>query len=455
MNGELKFYLITDTHHYAVKDLGYSEHQDQKCLNETGAILDAAFEKFAAQSEIDIVLIAGDLSNNGEMASHLELIEKLNKLQQAGKRVYLITATHDYTYRPDGEQEGKTAVSEGGTSRAMLRGLYEAFGFREAIAEYPGDNLSYVVQLAPGYRLLCLNDDGNGRSYCGYDDSHLAWILDQIKAARESGNYIFAMSHHPVLPPSPIYPVFSKRDMLGDYEKMSTVFADAYLEFIFTGHSHMQNIGCKTTEKGNTIWDINTGSLAGYPTPIRKVTLNANALTVKTEKLDSFDWDFQGKDPQEYLRDRFDFLINDIFDSMAYNFDHFADLAGGFSMDRKTAYKLKTPIKLAGKFMQKLTLGKAGQLLFIRRKIDKSVRGLLIKDLLVEIVRNVFAGTEHYSPDTPEYRAVMAITARLAPLVRRLAKGADFARDLPGFVAQIIYDDTPDNDAALPVSHPV
>ncbi|HQH63381.1 MAG TPA: metallophosphoesterase, partial [Clostridiales bacterium] len=184
MNGELKFYLITDTHHYAVKDLGYSEHQDQKCLNETGAILDAAFEKFAAQSEIDIVLIAGDLSNNGEMASHLELIEKLNKLQQAGKRVYLITATHDYTYRPDGEQEGKTAVSEGGTSRAMLRGLYEAFGFREAIAEYLGDNLSYVVQLAPGYRLLCLNDDGNGRSYCGYDDSHLAWILDQIKAAR-------------------------------------------------------------------------------------------------------------------------------------------------------------------------------------------------------------------------------------------------------------------------------
>jgi len=455
VNGELNFYLITDTHHYAVKDLGYSDHEDQKCLNETGAILDAAFEKFASQSEIAIVLIAGDLSNNGEMASHIELIEKLDQLQRNGKKVYLITATHDYTYRPDGEQEGKTSAGEGGTSRAMLRDLYEAFGFRDAIAEYPGDNLSYVAQLAPGYRLLCLNDDGNGRSYCGYDDNHLAWILDQIKAARESGNYIFAMSHHPVLPPSPIYPVFSKRDMLGDYEKISKIFADAGLEFVFTGHSHMQNIGFVTNENGNTLWDINTGSLAGYPTPIRKVTLDGSAMTVKTEKLDTFDWDFKGKDPQEYLRDRFDFLINDIFDSMAYDFERFADLAGGFSMDRKTAYKLKIPIRIAGRIMQKLTLAKAGRLLFVRKKIDNSVGGILIKDLLVEIVRNVFAGTEHYSPDTPEYRAVMAITERLSPLIRRLAKGAAFTQDLPGFVAQIIYDDTPDNDAVLPVRHPV
>ena len=38
---------------------------DQKCLAETGAILDAAFAEIAA-SDTDAVLIAGDLTNDGE-----------------------------------------------------------------------------------------------------------------------------------------------------------------------------------------------------------------------------------------------------------------------------------------------------------------------------------------------------------------------------------------------------
>jgi hypothetical protein len=167
----------------------------------------------------------------------------------------------------------------------------------------------------------------------------------------------------------------------------------------------MLNIGKKTTENGNTLWDINTGSLVGYPTPIRFVTLDDDCMTIKTERIDSLEWDFEGKEPQQYLQDHFDKLLNDIFDSMAFDFERFVALAGGFSMERKTAEKLKIPIKLIGKLMQKLTLGKVGRLLFVRKKIDKSIRDILIKDLVVEIVRNVFAGTEKYSQDTPLYIA--------------------------------------------------
>lgn len=449
MTKELKFYLVTDTHYYAMEALGVSNHADQKCMNESGAIIDAAFNKIIDQDEISILLIAGDLTNNGEMESHKGFIEKLSRLKTAGKRVYVITATHDYGLRE--LKDGDTVGEEYGRAcRSQLRSMYNDFGFNEAIAEY-ADGLSYVVQLEPGFRLLALNDDGNGKSFCGSDENQMSWVLSQIEAARDAGEYLFAMTHHPVLPPSPVYPVMSKRDMHGGYETVPTIFADAGLQFIFTGHSHMQNIGFITTERGNTFYDINTGSLVGYPTPIRRVTLDEEKMIISTEKLETFDWDFKGKDPQQYLQDHFDFLLNDIFNSMANDFEHFVSLAGGFSMTREKAEKLKIPIKLIGKTMQKLTLGKAGWLLWVSGKIDKSIKDVLIKDLMVEIVRNIFSGNEHYSPDTPTYQAIMALICRLQIFMKRFAKGNTILSDLPSFIASLIYDDTPDNDSVIPI----
>lgn len=450
MSKELKFYLVTDTHYYSLKELGHSNHCDQKCQNESGAIIDAAFDKFIADDEIDIILIAGDLTNNGERPSHLEFIEKLRRLKDAGKRVYVITATHDYGLR-DLNEEHTIDTNSSHVHRDELRGFYNDFGFKDAIAEY--DRLSYVAQLAPGFRLLALNDDGNGRSYCGYDEDHLEWILKQIKDAHENGDYIFAMTHHPVLPPTPAYPLVSKRDMLGGYETVPYILADAGLQLVFTGHSHMLNIGSITTEKGNKFWDVNTGSLVGYPTPIRKVTIDSENIHITTEKLDTFDWDFGGKDPQIYLRDHFDELLNGIFDSMAFDFERFVSLSGGFSLERKTAEKFRVPIKIFGKILQKLTLGKAGRLLFVSRKIDKSVKDILLKDLVVELVRNIFAGNEHYSPDTPMYKAIMALLERLQPIVKRFAKGNEILSDLPGFVATLIYDESPDIEAVIPIAN--
>ena len=52
----------------------------------------------------DIVVLSGDTTRNGELSSHEEFIEMLHDLQKRGKRVYVITATHDY--RGGGVTEG-------------------------------------------------------------------------------------------------------------------------------------------------------------------------------------------------------------------------------------------------------------------------------------------------------------------------------------------------------------
>ena len=297
MGEPLKFHLITDLHHYAAS-LGttgsayeWRSQSDQKCLAETGAIIDAAVD-WLLQSEIDIILVAGDVSCDGEKESHLELIPKLNRLREAGKRVILITATHDYSETPI-RCVGDERLPATPTTREELLELYHDFGLNEAIA-FHAETHSYAVQLAPGWRMLALNDDGDGRAFCGYSEDQLHWILDQVKLAHEAGDEVLAMTHHPVLPPSPIYPLFSRRDMLGDFEHTSTVLADAGVQFIFTGHTHMQNIAVKTTEKGNTIYDINTSALIGYASAIRTVAVYDDRMEVTSDHIDHFDWDLHG-----------------------------------------------------------------------------------------------------------------------------------------------------------------
>lgn len=448
VKNELKFYHITDTHHYAVSVLGHSDEEDQKCMNESGAILDAAFAKLIAQDDIDIILISGDLTNNGERPGHTEFIEKLYRLKNAGKRVYVTTATHDYGLRE--LKDGDTAVSSTHASRGELRTMYNDFGFSNAIASYDG-GLSYVAQLQPGYRLLALNDDDCGTD--AFSEEHMQWIREQLSAAAAAGDFVIAMEHHPVLPPSPAYPLFSGRDM-HSYGPKAALLADAGLQAVFTGHAHMQNISSITTEKRNTLWDVNTGSLVGYPTPMRRVVISNNQMRITTEKIDSFDWDLQGKTPDEYLIHHFDFMLNDVFDSMAFDIKRFADIGGGFGISRELAYKWKLPIKLAGGIMQKLTLGRAGRLLCVGRKVDRSVKKVIIKDLVIELIRNIFTGNEHYSPDTPTYKAVLALVGRLQSIIKLFIKGSKVVDDLPWLVAHILYDDTPDNDAVLPVKHP-
>ena len=89
-----KFFVITDTHYFA-PSLGcrgekYHEFMqyEQKCFAETSAINKAAFEWLGNSDEADTVLIAGDLSFNGEKLSHLEFIELLKTLRAKGKRIF-------------------------------------------------------------------------------------------------------------------------------------------------------------------------------------------------------------------------------------------------------------------------------------------------------------------------------------------------------------------------------
>lgn len=450
----LKFYLMTDLHHYG-EALGIEgkafetlDRKEQTCLAETGAIINAYIDKILEDNETDTVLIAGDVSCNGAMESHLDLIPRLRRLKDGGKKVYLITATHDYySTREDGVGQGKICVGDKmidatPTPREQLLELYRDFGLSEAIAFHP-ESHSYCVQLCDGYRLLCLNDDGDGHHFCGYSDDLLEWIGTQIDSAKNAGDYIFAMTHHPALPPTAIYPVFSEENMLGNWDKTTDFLADKGVKFIFTGHTHMHNIARKVTAKGNEFYDINTCSLVGYPTAMRKVVMDDDCVDIKSVTIDSFDWDLKGKSVLDYTREHFEYLLNDIVYSMGYDIDHLAnDLAPGFSRTPEEIYKLKGPITFLGKRLNTITLGTVGKLLFIGKNVDKSIKNVKLKDFLLSVVRNVFYGDEPYCPGTPEYKFMESVLNR-AKGILRLKKGSEQIIKTLDIVLETLYDAPP------------
>lgn len=453
----LSFYQITDIHYYAVEALHPTGEAwekrakyDQKCVAESGAIFDAAIDHLLADRQTDIVLVSGDLVSDGEREGHFLMREKLRRMAEGGKRVFALTATHDVCTYPKQYSQEKGEHPAEGISRDELLELYWEFGPAQALSVHKA-SFSYVVQLAPGYRLLALNADGNGweSDFYGYDEAQLAWIRQALQEGRDSGDVLLVMGHNPVLPPSPIYPLFSPHEMLANHEQIAEMFADAGVQFLFTGHTHMQNIASFDSPKGNRLYEINTASLIGYPSPIRHMTLTDEAMTVRTEHIETAAFDMGGKTYMEFSKAHFEFMLRDIFHSAAWDIHHFCEISQSFSLPPEKAWKLRVPIGIAGKAFDRMTFQKAGRWLCCSSAIAPEMRNVRLQDFLLEVLCNLYGGDEPYAPDTPEYRSFMALYRRLRPVLRRVKS---LRAHIDEIVEGLLYNSGfPDNDAVLPV----
>lgn len=417
----LNFYLVTDTHFFdpSFKRSGAAYEKrsisDQKCVAETPAIIDAGFKQIADDKETNIILIPGDLVYRGEYQSHIGLRNRLYKLKEQGKKIYLITARHDYDDNDSFEFDGDKMLPVKAMPRDELRDFYKDFGFDGAISEHK-ESMSYVAQLADGIRLLALNCDGDCKDFKGLWDNQMKWALEQIEDAHRTGNYIFAMTHYPLLPFSPIMNLINDSH-LTDWEKRANQFADAGLDLIFTGHMHAQAVTEYVTENGNKITDVQTGCFVGCPCAYRKVTIKDSTADIKSYTINDFDYDKQGKSASEYFQWRFDRMID---------------------------YKMKEILpKPAIKILNKLTVKKICNSLWFNP--DKSIQNILAKDLGIELVRNIFIGNEPYVKGTAVYEAFEKLINRLSLIIhiaeKKAGKKNKVLSDIKSFLLCTIGDE--------------
>lgn len=420
MKDQLKFYLITDPHFFknslGAYGEGYEElmKSEQKCFAETEAINRAAIEWLKKADEADIVLIAGDLSFNGEKESHEEYSKLLKELKDSGKKIYVVTAGHDISKTSfcfPGTKERQPAE---GIQFDELLNYYHEFGYDTAIT-FNKEHMSYVAQLADGIRLLVLcNDTAEGRGLA-YDDKFMGWIKEQLDAAKADGQMVIAMEHFPILPGQPILSLVGDARQ-ANAQELIDLLADNGCHLAFTGHMHNQSINCVTTKKGNKFYDVCTGSVIGCPAFMRLCTvIDDSTVDIKSIPVPDFEWDTKGKTCEEYLQAQFDGMIINLLTGMR---DNPAKTMRKIHMkDSKFTRKLLMKV---GKAVCEKTIGQAAKLFAV--KAEPGAENIVLLDFFTDLVRCIFCGNQPFTEDSPEGKTFLKILKRLSPLLSILSK---------------------------------
>ena len=436
----LKVNIISDIHYYA-REMGYTGKAFDK-TNATASnemvyskeILEALMDQLA-KDDSDIVLVSGDVTNKAEIPSHKGVTALLRSLKEKGKRVYVITATHDYTddnmtYFYEGDERKKVPA----VSRKELVDLYKEFGPEEAISVHE-DSMSYVVQLCDGYRLFALNDDRNHKGASGFSDDCFAWITEQIEDAKKNGQFIIPMTHHPMLSPSPFYKIIGGGNIMGEADKRIDEFTEMGLPYMFTGHTHMQDISYKYTENGKIFYDITTAGAVGYPATFRQVTFRPAEGKIDVDSV-AIDCEIGGRKLKDHLEDKFFGMIRRVIEKAGSDIPEFARMAMSFSVKPSLIYKIGWIIKPFAKRLGKLTIGNVAPLCKKESGLTKAdwqdIKDERVVDFIVSLVANLFGGDSPYSPDTAHYKITMGILAIIDSIlgvfgikIGKILKGAE------------------------------
>jgi 3',5'-cyclic AMP phosphodiesterase CpdA len=222
----------------------------------------------------ELVLIVGDLTKDGEQASHNYLKGKLDELKAVGIPTLVIPGNHDLS-SSDAKIYGATTTAAPTISQSDFAQLYQDYGYGPTSERESASSLTYACEPIDGLVVIGIDSGEEGQ----LSEATLTWVCDKAIAARGAGKQVIAMMHHPLIPHITGGEAFVSTVSVADYTTVRNRLADAGISVIFTGHFHTSDIAKDWNgDKKLSIYDVTTGSLCSYPCDYRIVTFN-DALT--------------------------------------------------------------------------------------------------------------------------------------------------------------------------------
>ena len=298
---EVNFAVMTDPHGYDPQlgtDGQAFDHYaagSYMLSKDSAEILQTAIGQIK-HANAGFVLVPGDLTDHGDRASHELVAQYLQQLQAGGKKVYVIPGNHDIDSAGAVRYAGNLALRIRNITAAEFSQIYAGFGYSDALYSDPA-SLSYVAEPQPGLWLLAL-DSCRYRGKVGEEETliggrfspqTLGWIEDRLIGAAKANKAVIAMVHHPVVEhfegQAGEFPEF----VIEDYPAVSRLLAAYNVRLVLTGHFHAQDITEKTwPDTGKFLFDVETGSLATYPCPLRVINIDGSQkAAVRTLRLPS------------------------------------------------------------------------------------------------------------------------------------------------------------------------
>ncbi len=250
-----------------------------------------------------VVLITGDLTYNGERASHERMAWHLSRLAQHGICPLVIPGNHDcnnpYSRQFDGGETRPAAT----ITRDEFAQIYHDYGYSSA-SERDHASLSYCSEPIPGIVIIGIDSnmdelntlksrgDSTDRYYNGgrIKAETLQWIVQQATTAREQGKQVIAMMHHHLVPHFDQQDRLMANYIVKDHDDIARQFTEAGIHTIFTGHLHVTDAATLyNNDRTDSIVEVATGSSICYPFAIRMATLDQQhrTLNIDTRWLDA------------------------------------------------------------------------------------------------------------------------------------------------------------------------
>ncbi len=232
-----------------------------------------AFLADAAKSDSNTVIMPGDLTTEGTLEEHIAFTALIKEFEETtGKSVFVAPGNHDLFK----------------TSLADFEALYADFGYAEALANDP-DTASYTAELGGDYRLLAIDSTIPGEGPHGVDDKLVSWVKAQCDAAKADGKRLVAMMHHNLAPHIVLVGLFHPSAVVNNSSTaLADTLADNGVKYIFTAHTHDQDIAKYTSPAGNAIYDCVTTALNAYPCAYREVAFGEQ-VNITTKNVTAID----------------------------------------------------------------------------------------------------------------------------------------------------------------------
>ena len=470
------FYLLTDPHYLAHESwvegdpVNGRERGDQIALKATPEIFDSFTEKFLADGDADTLLITGDLVNAGSVIDHKSFQQRLDAIKAQGRRVWVTTATHDYSSQGGRDENIFNAVRYTATGtedvesvyKTDLLPLYYDYGPADADSVHEASG-SYSAKLCEGLRLIMINDNGNGRSHCGLFEDGMQWLSDEIDKANAAGETVLTAVHHPVISPWPIYSHLVEFEMYGGYKELSRLLCEKGVRVIFTGHTHVQNIQKYTDEQGRFFYDVSTTAMSTPEGKMRKIvfdpetkTLHVTSIGIETIK----GLDTHGKSAKDYIYSlNFIGLLENALPDLKTDWNKFLDgVRGLLPTDKLQAHpKLwKTGLSAVNNLKMSLPAKFGKRYNGLSRAEIRDLKQMPLLPEVIAVVRRVFAGNGPFPPETVQYKVFTGVTQRVDHIqerlhIKKLAALLPEGQTLTDVLLPFLYNNRTGDDDAITI----
>lgn len=238
---------------------------------ESEAILDE-FLRQSKESSAKFVILSGDLTDSGSKAASEAMAAKLREFEtNTGKSVFVVPGNHDV----------KTL------SKAQFKEIYNAFGYAEALAQ-DSASASYTADIGGDYRLLCIDTTETGKGGYVLTDERVNWIKAQCQQAKNDKKHLIAVMHHNLLQHF-AFDFIHEGAVISDSVGLKEIFCEYDVKYIFSGHTHAQDIMQYEDKNGKVIYEAVGGALNAYPLSYREVSFSDSNVKFSTKSITSVD----------------------------------------------------------------------------------------------------------------------------------------------------------------------